>query len=316
MLKDLQHATVIIMKLNTYQKVAITTVLATLFLIFVGGLVRAAGAGLGCPDWPKCFGLWIPPTSVAELPPAFDPSGFNVFKTWTEYINRLIGVVIGFLILVTFTLSFTYRKKKPSVFYSSAAAFVLVLFQGWLGGQVVLTGLSEWLITIHMMVAMIIMAVLLYATYSATNDFFTVILPDNMRSWIFWTGCGLLFFTLVQLVVGTQVREAIDILKNSAEVPPRENWLSLVGNIDEYHRSLSWSVLLPGLAVFYLGIWKTESKLVKRLVTGIFGVILFQILLGIGLYYLGMPPAYQVFHLLGVAVLICLEFLLLLVVKK
>ncbi|MDX1672627.1 MAG: COX15/CtaA family protein, partial [Balneolaceae bacterium] len=130
------------MKFNSYQKIALTTVFATLFLIFVGGLVRAAGAGLGCPDWPKCFGLWIPPVSAAELPAGYDPSQFNVFKTWLEYVNRLIGVVVGMLITATFVLSFRYRKNDPAVFYSSLAAFLLVVFQGWLGGQVVISGLS------------------------------------------------------------------------------------------------------------------------------------------------------------------------------
>jgi len=122
------------MELNRYQKVALTTVGATIFLIFVGGLVRASGAGLGCPDWPKCFGMWIPPTAASDLPSQFDVSQFNVFKTWTEYVNRLIGVVIGLLITATFVLSFRYRKTEPAVLYSSALAFVLVLVQGWLGG--------------------------------------------------------------------------------------------------------------------------------------------------------------------------------------
>jgi len=304
------------MKLNTYQKVAITTVLATIFLIFVGGLVRAAGAGLGCPDWPKCFGMWIPPTTATELPAAFDPSQFNVFKTWTEYINRLIGVVIGFLILSTFVLSFRYRKSRPAVFYSSATAFVMVLFQGWLGGQVVLTGLSEWLITVHMILAMAIMAVLLYAAYKATSEFLSVELSNNIRRGLFWTGIVLLIFTLGQTVLGTQVREAVDLVKNANPTSPRESWLDLIGSIDEYHRTLSWSVFLPGLLIGYLGVWKSGSNLISKLSLAIVGVILFQIALGAGLYYLGMPPAYQVFHLVGVAILICLEFLLLLVVKN
>ena len=304
------------MKLNTYQKVAITTVLATIFLIFVGGLVRAAGAGLGCPDWPKCFGMWIPPTSVSELPVAFDAEQFNVFKTWTEYINRLIGVVIGLLILSTFVLSFRYRKSRPSVFYSSTAAFIMVLIQGWLGGQVVLTGLSEWLITIHMILAMAIMSVLLYAAYRSTSDFLSVDLPGNIRRGLFWTGIVLIICTLGQTILGTQVREAVDMVKNANPTLPREAWLDFIGSLDEYHRTLSWSVFLPGLLVGYLGFWKSGSRLIIKLSIAIMGVILFQISLGAGLYYLGMPPAYQVFHLVGVAVLICLEILLLLIVKN
>ena len=117
------------MTLNLYQKIAITTVVATLFLIFVGGLVRASGAGLGCPDWPKCFGVWIPPLDAADLPAEYNQSEFNVVKTWTEYINRLVGVVIGLLIIATFATSLRYRKTKPAITWCSGIALILVVFQ-------------------------------------------------------------------------------------------------------------------------------------------------------------------------------------------
>lgn len=303
------------MQLDTYQKTAIATVAATLFLIFVGGLVRASGAGLGCPDWPRCFGSWIPPLSAAELPPGFDASQFNVFKTWTEYVNRLVGVIIGLLITATFLLSFRYRKKEPAVFYSSATAFVLVIIQGWLGGQVVISGLEAWLITLHMLLAMLIMTVLLYAVFKTTSRELVINIKGKPRKWLFWIGAGLLIVTLAQLILGTQVREAIDVVKNSLNPPPREFWLAGVGLMDEIHRSFSWTVGMFAGAVLFVSRWKTQSNLVQKLGMAIFGLVIFQILLGVGLYYLGMPPAYQVFHLVGVAFLICAEVLLLLVLR-
>ncbi|WP_372635318.1 heme A synthase [Fodinibius sp.] len=304
------------MKLNRYQKVALTTVGATIFLIFVGGLVRASGAGLGCPDWPRCFGMWIPPTAVADLPARFDATQFNVLKTWTEYINRLIGVIIGMLIIVTFVLSVPYRKKEPAVFYSSGAALVLVLIQGWLGGQVVITGLSEWLITLHMLLAMIIMMTLIYAVFKASEKQLELELPLKTRRWLLGSGLLLLIITFVQLSIGTQVREVIDLLKNMDSPPARNLWISKVGSVDELHRSFSWVVLLSGGILFYISRWRTENPLLSKLGSWILGIILLQIATGVGLYYLGIPPVYQVVHLVGVAILIALEFILLLVVNR
>ena len=303
------------MKLNTYQKTAITTVIATLFLILVGGLVRAAGAGLGCPDWPKCFGSLIPPTNAADLPPEFDPSQFNAVKTWIEYVNRLVGVTIGLLITATFALSFKYRKESPSIFYSSLAAFVLVLVQGWLGGQVVKSELSEWMITLHMVLALIIVTVLLYATFKATADFVKVNLSENLRVMLYRTGVVLLALTMVQLVLGTQVREGIDIIKEAAYVPERSTWLESVGDIFLVHRSYSWILFIAGTYLAYL-VWKEKLEgVIAKLGYTNFGLIVAQIAIGVGLEFLDMPRVLQVLHLVGIALMVCTQFLMLLVVR-
>jgi len=304
------------MKLNAFQKTAITTVGATLFLILVGGLVRAAGAGLGCPDWPKCFGMWVPPTSLADLPASFDASQFNVYKTWIEYLNRLVGVVIGLLITATFLLSLRYRKSKPTVFYSSAAAFVLVLFQGWLGGVVVKTGLHEGLITAHMLVAMVIVATLLYAAFEATSDLFKIRIEETFRKKVLWTMWVLLGLTMVQLVMGTQVREAIDVIKMAENVPSRSVWLDQVGSIFPIHRSFSWFVILSGVFLFYLLKKDKAEGLVMKLGQWNVILVLLQVLIGVGLYYLDMPRILQVLHLVGMAVMVCAQFFMILVLKR
>jgi len=302
------------MKLNTYQKVALTTVGATIFLIFIGGLVRASGSGLGCPDWPTCFGHWIPPTTSAQLPAGYDTTQFNVFKTWTEYINRLIGVSIGLLITATCILSFRYRKSKPSVLYSSATAFVMVIIQGWLGGRVVETGLNAWLITIHMFLAMLIMVTLIYAVFKASEELITINISKQESRYLLGAIILLIVFTFGQLILGTQVREAIDAIENMMHSPPRETWISHIDLIGKIHRSFAWTVFLSGGLVFYFSSWKSKSKTIQKIGTTIFGLILLQILTGIGIYYLGIPPTYQVIHLTGVAFLIAFEFLMFLLV--
>ncbi len=301
------------MNLNLYQKTAITTVIATLVLIFVGGLVRASGAGLGCPDWPQCFGMWIPPTSAADLPSQYDASLFNPLHTWLEYINRLVGVLIGFLITLTFIFSFKYRKIDPVVTYSSAAAFILVLVQGWLGGQVVRSGLSAGMITIHMVLAVVIVNTLLFASFRAMNEQLAIRLTDHHKRMLLWVSGSVLFLTLVQLVLGTQVREAVDVAKNVEELP-REMWLDGMGWLYAVHRSFSWLVIIMGaLLVYYNRKFDAPSKL-KTLGYVIAGLIILQMFIGLGMEWLNIPGFLQLMHLVSVAVLICAEFLYMLMV--
>lgn len=297
-------------ELNSYQKTALTTIAATLLLILIGGLVRASGAGLGCPDWPKCYGLWIPPMTVDAVPAGFDTADFNATKTWTEYINRLIGVLIGLLITATFIQSFRYRKSKPSVTVASGSAFVLVLFQGWLGGQVVRSGLSEWVITIHMIVAMIIVGLLLYAAFKATAGQINLRLTVIHRKHLLIASSALLLITLMQLGLGTQVREAIDTISRSGMFPDRSSWINEVGLIDDIHRSFSWLVLfLSGYLVWFARKAQLDKPF-TQLTVWVLALVLSQIIIGIVLAYLGMPPVFQVLHLFGSALLICAMLLL------
>jgi len=303
------------MQLNTYQKTALATVGATIFLIFVGGLVRAAGAGLGCPDWPRCFGLWIPPVSLEGLPAGFDADQFNVYKTWTEYINRLIGVLVGLLIIATSLQSLRYRKSRPEVTIASFAALVLVIFQGWLGGMVVRSGLSTGIITIHMIVAMIILVTLIYAVYRAMAERFRIEINPGTRKTLLWVSGALLLITLLQIGIGTQVREAIDVISRSGMYPDRSNWLDQAGLVDDIHRSSSWVVLMASGFLVWTVRRRTDSILLGKLSVLILALVLMQVFIGVVLAYAGMPPAFQVLHLGFSSFLICAQFVFLMTVK-
>ncbi len=300
--------------LNRFQIVAIITVLATLLLIFVGGLVRASGAGLGCPDWPKCFGVWIPPMSVEELPSGWDPALFNPVHTWTEYVNRLIGVAIGLLITATFILSLRYRKSDPIIPIASFSALILVLFQAWLGGQVVRSGLAGGMITLHMLFAMVIVNVLLFAAWRGWKDRIYIELTDPERKKLVWIMVLLLASTLIQMILGTQVREMIDVVKNGPVMVQRDTWLDPEATRFLVHRSFSWIIVILMGVFFWLQRGISIPTWTRKIGGAILGLFLMQILIGIGLERLAMPGALQVLHLIGVAVIICLQFTYLLVV--
>src|SRR5690606_29362409 len=93
------------------------------------------------------------------------PEEFNASKTWTEYINRLVGAFTGIIMLITAVCSFTYRKRRPKVFYWSIFNVFLVGFQGWLGSIVVSTNLVAWIVTVHMLLALAIVAIAIYTYY-------------------------------------------------------------------------------------------------------------------------------------------------------
>ena len=313
------------MKLNLYQKTALSTIAATLFLIMVGGIVRAAGAGLGCPDWPKCYGLWIPPMHVSELPPGFDVDSFNAFKTWTEYINRLIGVLVGFFIAANFLTSLRYRKSKPNVTISSLLALILVLFQAWLGGQVVRSGLASGMITLHMLLAMIIVGVLLYASFKSKEDFVELRMSHKSKQQFLRLGIIIGVLSIIQMILGTQVREAIDLVNEGIVITDRSLWIEHIGVIYKVHRSFSW-LLIIAIALLSYRVLKFSKYQLGTTTAGLKGFILLgyaipisvlsQFIIGVGLQWFDMPRVLQVLHLVGVTFLLSFIFIFVLMLSQ
>lgn len=290
-------------KQNRFRRFGILTIAAVFFLIFVGGLVRSTGSGMGCPDWPKCFGQWIPPSDISELPVDYktkfavagkEIADFDAFKTWTEYYNRLIGVLIGFLIFLTVIFALPYLKSnKPYIFWLSFLAFILVGFQGWIGSKVVSTDLATYMITIHMFIALVIVGLLIY-TITASQDFtIKQAKSDALLPKLLWF---MMLVMIVQIITGTQVREEVDEV--AKRIDNRNLWLEEMDWLFYIHRS--WSLLNMGLAIL---INRRFSKLFERyslLYKSSLALILLmftQALTGAILANLGFPGYAQSIHL-------------------
>ena len=183
--------------------------------MFIGGLVRSTGSGMGCPDWPKCFGRWIPPTEASELPSnyrevyskhGYSNQPFNAFKTWTEYLNRLFGVLTGFFILGLAITSIRFRKSNKVLTYLSILTLVLVVFQGWLGGRVVDSNLRHIMVTYHFLIAFTILAVLIWLLVGFNQKTLVIEHLKNFKnnSLIGISTIGLVIL-LIQVISGTQV---------------------------------------------------------------------------------------------------------------
>ena len=278
------------MRFTPFQRLAIWTTATTYLLILVGGLVRASGAGLGCPDWPRCFGSWVPPASAADLPPQFDPSQFNQALMWTEYLNRLLGVTVGFLILATTISAWRHHRREPRILWTTVAALLLTGFQGWLGGRVVAHELAAWIVTVHLIVALVIVQMLLYVTVEAFGK------AEGRGLKAEGTATAvLILLTLVQIAFGTQVRGAVDAALDAGVA--RDAALGTIGRLDFIHRDLAFAVLLAaaGLTLWLLS--RRAPPVMLRWSFVALGLAVLQVALGIVMAYGSLLAAAQVGHL-------------------
>lgn len=306
--------------LHRYRRVALVTLAAVYFLILVGATVRASGAGMGCPDWPTCFGQWIPPVSESELPANYQEiyadlgyadTRFNVVKTWTEYTNRLVGVTIGFLIFLTAVFSWPLRRHDRAITIASIAAFLMVGFQGWLGARVVASNLQPGMITIHMLMALAIVGTLIFALARSRRGLMArqsvTALPPSFEKWLY----AVVAMTVLQVALGTQVREMTDHIAKAQGEALRMSWVEYMPWFFYVHRSFSALVLAANL---WLG-WLLLRSLgwghtLTRLMAAMVGVIGIAIASGATLGHLGMPAFVQPTHLLAASLLFGLQFLI------
>ena len=194
--------------MRRFRRFGLLTVASVYLLILVGGIVRSTGSGMGCPDWPKCFGTWIPPTQASQLPanykeiytaqrvaknqklalklqklgfaqvagsifahPAqYIETDFNPVKTWIEYLNRLLGALIGVFVFATVILALPYWRRDRPVFWLALASFLLTGVQGYLGSLVVSTNLLPVMVTVHMGLALVIVALLLIENWEPVRS--------------------------------------------------------------------------------------------------------------------------------------------------
>lgn len=302
-----------------FRRLGILTIFAVYLVILAGGIVRASGAGMGCPDWPTCFGRWVPPTDESQLPAnyheiyahGYENTTFNPVKTWTEYGNRLIGVTIGILIFLTAWSSRIYLKTDKSIFYLALSTFLLVGFQGWLGSVVVSSNLKPLMITLHMLLALFIVALLIYAIARSQKNLLAAIDSHRLTPRFILVLKIAMGMTLLQVAMGTQVREAVDYLAHEHSYIDRQYWRDSFPIIFYVHRSFSSLILFTNL---WLG-WKIyqqadKTSLLRRVASVLLGLIVTAILAGVSLDRLGFPAVAQPLHLLMANMIFGAQFFL------
>ena len=312
-------------------------------VIIAGAIVRMTGSGMGCPDWPKCFGYMIPPTEEKEL--FFKPyhhynegemillnserfytalkdfksdelinlSNWNLFEkhdyvtydpvhTWIEYLNRLIGALAGIPILLFTIISIYYWRDYKYLTLISVLTVLGMGFQAWLGKTVVDSNLAPYKITIHMLMALVIVGLILVLIVQTKK-----VNKSNNRHFK-----NLIIFsiilTLIQVVLGTQVREFVDEQVKLIGYD-KANWLTGVPLKFYIHRSFSVLVLIVNLYLLYLN---KKLNLGYNKINYVIVLIDVEIFTGILMYYFDFPLLSQPIHLVIATIIFGLQFYILL----
>ncbi|MFI5151432.1 MAG: heme A synthase [Bacteroidia bacterium] len=298
----------------SFIRLARITLCFVYIVIIAGAVVRATGSGMGCPDWPRCFGQWIPPTDVKELPADYktryggkqgQADTFNVVKTWTEYLNRWAGVVLGLLMAAQIAASYKTRRTHPLLFRFAIAGLLLTGMEGVLGAIVVFTHLKTGVITLHMFLSLVILATQATLLYKCTNRNLIASVNPLLKPMLI-AGMGLV---TLQILLGTQVRERVDQLLPNFDAGTRWDILNNLGIRFTVHGLFAWT-----LSAFYLALLifilrdRTFFSSVKKLTGMLVCVLILEMSAGIILKQFALPVWVQPIHLLLATLLFGLQW--------
>ncbi|MDQ2934769.1 MAG: heme o synthase [Chloroflexota bacterium] len=271
--------------MTRFAKLAIAAAVATFVLISVGGLVRATDSGLGCPDWPLCFGDWIPPADL---------------NAWIEHSHRLVaavfvGPLVGAVGLITL---FSFRRRDRPMLAAAAIAGVLVIAQSLLGAAVVLEQLRADLVTAHLAMALTVLAATIFIAERATHGPLQRSLSHPGLTRLFGITAILVF---AQMLLGSWVTghraglASSDFpLMNGALVP---DLTASAHQIQFAHRALAVAVAGLVLIMAFVVQRQTVDPRLRRLATLAAGLTILQIGLGAANIWSRLATYFVVPHL-------------------
>lgn len=315
---------------KAYRVFTTLTLACIMLVILAGSLVKVTDSGMGCPDWPKCFGHYIPPFSEDEVvfkpkqkyfenqmiiegnnlwkakenftsTLIFDPknweqydkhnySKYNPVHTFIEYINRLTTVVLGIIALLMFYSSFYLWKTNKVHVLLSFLVLALIVFEAWLGRLVVDSELSPLKVSVHLYAAFLLVIIMCGSLVISTDK---KVLPNDAPKYVLLI-CWLIL--LVQLFLGTQLREIFDEFYNKLKLP-REHWIEQAGIKFLVHRSFSIAYLI-GVIYFTRILLNIKSSIQNRFLYIYFipVICVLEIMSGMIMAYFDVPRLMQPLH--------------------
>jgi cytochrome c oxidase assembly protein subunit 15 len=313
-----------------YRKLILLAVLVTLCLIPFGAWVRLTDAGLGCPDWPGCYGKLTPTHAIDEISRAVDVQGgehgpVSLGKAWREMAHRYVASALGFLLLI---IAAWAVARRESLKQSPALALVivgLVILQGMFGKWTVTLLLKPAIVTGHLIGGMTLLALLTWLALrqfggtvaSRTGSWLSPVDPEPLARLLPYARIGLVLLA-VQIVLGGWVSTNYAALA-CADLPTCQgSWWPSMKMSEGFHiaRELGKTATGEGLSlqaltaihwVHRLGAvvitlwiaglaWATVRAGALRLGLGLVGGLVLQVVLGLSNVWFGLPLPVAVAH--------------------
>lgn len=308
--------------MNRFQKIAWGALISVLVLIFVGAIVRVTGAGLGCPDWPTCWGCLIPPWQEEQVdlskidfekfqkkaerlgrdPQTVTPEhileSFNPRHVWTEFINRLMALPVAAFSLLTLIAAFGRPRDQRVVWWTALVSLILVLVNAVMGAMVVYSGLKPGVLTTHMALAMLLISTLAFTVWRGTEIPKTLDISTDSRRKVQISVVLLLILIVAEGILGTQIREMTDEMAKSHQDEPREMWIGELEKTMTYliHRSFSWAILVATLLAAFWTKSASKAQKLGKAPKVVLAMVFIQMILGVIMAQIHIYAAVQVLH--------------------
>jgi cytochrome c oxidase assembly protein subunit 15 len=322
----------------SFHRLVLLTVFFTFDLILFGAFTRLSDSGLGCPDWPGCYGVSNPMAALAQIREAESlmPDGpVTLSKAWIEMLHRYFAMGVGFLIIIITVWSWMKKQAMGAkITGTSIGILILVCVQGAFGAWTVTLKLQPVIVTIHLMLALTLLAALTYLSsmsarlenHSDLRPIKTVV-PFKKIAWI------VLAILTLQIFLGGWVSTNYAVLAcddfplcHGAWYPAMNFsegftlWRELGKSVDgsylsiEALRAIHWThrvgAILAVIAVFYLAfkLWviskDNPTSMIKSWAISLFGLGILQVVTGMSNIILDWPLLAALLHTGGAAAMV------------
>jgi heme a synthase len=275
---------------RTFRRLAVASLVAVCAIVLTGAAVRLTGSGLGCPDWPSCYHRRVTPQLS--------------FHPVVEFSNRLVTVVLVVLLAFTFLAALRRRPFRTDLTWLAVGLLGGVVAQAVIGGIAVYTKLNPYVVLLHFLASMVLVAVAVVLVHRSVRDYSPGSATRLVPKAILLGGRALLTLLTLVLVAGTFTTGAGPHAGNAGGQLVARRIPVALRDMAELHSSLA--LLLIGVALGIALALHTIAvpERVRRGARMLCGVLVAQGVVGYTQYFTHLPAALVEVHVLGATALV------------